>query len=66
MINNQHYKKHMPAETIIIMLKKKITLFQFSVCRGEKFTLNKDTLPEDSANMYTPKEHQIRQNEHSS
>lgn len=30
------------------------------------FTLNKDTLPEDSANMYTTKEHQIRQDEHCS
>lgn len=33
---------------------------------GRKFTLNENTLPEDSANMYPPKEHEIREDEHGS
>lgn len=40
--------------------------FPLSECCGKQFTVNEDTLPEDSANMYSPKEHQIRKDEHSS
>lgn len=45
---------------------KRHTRILLSECYGRQFTLNEDTLPEYSANMYPPKEHQIREDEHGS
>lgn len=45
---------------------KRRTRILFNECCERQFTLNENTLPEDSANMYPPEEHQIREDEHGS